>query len=144
MKCKYNNNTHRCVKIKENDKDKDKGKAKDIPSEFCKYNNKTGFCILKDKPPLLKKKKKTVYKQLKLENICDEKCRVIGLGETTISDLETIYPIPKEYYLSYGVLKNGVGVVYDHEERVHEIFVKDNIMVINQGSFTFNIIPYNN
>ena len=39
MKCKYNNNTHRCVKIKENDKDNDK--AKDIPSEFCKYNNKT-------------------------------------------------------------------------------------------------------
>lgn len=147
MKCGYNMATQRCIKLnrvsdKNKDKDKDK-RPQDIPSEFCNYNKKTGFCVLKDKPPRLKKKDLIVYDNLVLENICEIKCKVHGLGDTTLTYLEEVYPIPKDYYLKYGVLTSGAGVVYNPDGYIHEIYLNNNIMVINQGEFTISIYPNN-
>ncbi len=135
IKCGYNTNTNRCFKYTNDAYEK---------SEFCEYNKKTGFCILKDKAPKICKKDIVIYDNLVLENICDISCTVKGLGHTTIDYLDQTYHIPETYDLKYGVLERGLAIVYNKDNYIHEIKVKNDIMYIYVGSRVITIFPNKN
>ncbi len=144
QRCKFDTNTNRCSKIKY--------ASSEEPSNFCQYNQKTGYCVLLDNTPKIVRKKTIVLDGDIFENICAVKCWVDGLGETTLVELDRVYQIPESYNLEYGVLKRGLAVVYTkgyfgnnkQKNYMHEIKVKNQNLVIYLDGSTITIYPNNN